>query len=136
MSSEYQPANSSASSYLAEELKPIWQKIRALDRLEVPTEPKHVQKLAGCMAALSHFISRLGEKALPLYRLLKQTKTFRWTEEATAALEGIKALFATNLILAARGICEPMILYISATNQVVSAVLVVKQDMEGHKFEV
>ena len=39
-------------------------KIRALARLEVPTELKHVQKLAGCVAALSRFISRLGEKAL------------------------------------------------------------------------
>jgi hypothetical protein len=75
-------------------------------------------------------------KALPLYRLLKQTKTFKWTEEATAAQEGIKALFATNPILAAPGICEPMILYISATNRVVSAVLVVERDMEGHKFQV
>jgi hypothetical protein len=46
-------------------------KILALARLEAPTELKHVQKLAGCMAALSHFISRLGGKALPLYRLLK-----------------------------------------------------------------
>jgi hypothetical protein len=36
-------------------------KIRALDRLEIPTELKHVQKLAGCVAALSRFISRLGE---------------------------------------------------------------------------
>src|SRR3989337_2675216 len=42
-------------------------KIRALARLEVPTELKHVQRLTGCVAALSRFISRLGEKALPLY---------------------------------------------------------------------
>ena len=35
-----------------------------------PTDLKQVQKLAGCVAALSHLISRLGEKALPLYRLL------------------------------------------------------------------
>ena len=41
-------------------------KIRALSQLAIPTELKHVQKLAGCVAALSRFISRLGEKALPL----------------------------------------------------------------------
>ena len=50
-------------------------KIRALSQLAIPTELKHVPKLAGSMAALSRFISRLGEKALPLYRLLKLTKT-------------------------------------------------------------
>jgi hypothetical protein len=27
----------------------------------------------GCLAALSRFISRLGEKGLPLYRLLRKT---------------------------------------------------------------
>ena len=88
------------------------------------------------MAALRRFISRLGEKALPLYRLLKQTKTSKWTEEATTALEDIKSLLATNPILVAPGICESMILYISATNQVVGAVPVVERNMEGHKFQV
>ena len=45
-------------------------KIRALSQLATPTKLKQVQKLAGCVAALCRFISRLGEKALPLYRLL------------------------------------------------------------------
>ena len=45
-------------------------KIRALSQLATPTDLKQIQKLTGCVAALSHFISRLGEKALPLYRLL------------------------------------------------------------------
>jgi hypothetical protein len=70
-------------------------KIRALARLEIPTELKHVQKLAGYVAALSRFISRLGEKALPLYRLLKPTKNFTWTSEVGAALAEIKTLLAT-----------------------------------------
>src|SRR3990170_2294950 len=74
-------------------------KIRALDRLEIPTQLKHVQKLAGCVAALSHFISRLGEKALPLYKLLKQTKTFQWTKEATAALEDDTSILHHVLLL-------------------------------------
>jgi hypothetical protein len=33
---------------------------------------KGVQRVLGCLAALSRFISRLGEKGLPLYRLLKK----------------------------------------------------------------
>ena len=49
-------------------------KIRALSQLATPTELKQVQKLAECVAALSRFISRLGEKALPLYRLLSVSK--------------------------------------------------------------
>ena len=75
------------------------------------------------MAALSRFISRLGEKALPLYRLLRRTEHFEWTDAATAGLEEIKAILATNPVLAAPNLGEPMLLYIAATHQVVSAVL-------------
>ena len=35
-------------------------KIRALSQLAIPTDLKHIQELAGCVAALSRFISRLG----------------------------------------------------------------------------
>ena len=86
------------------------------------------------MAALSRFISRLGEKALPLYRLLRRTNHFEWTDAATAGLEEIKTLLASNPILAAPNVGEPMLLYISATHQVLSAVLVVEGEEEGHKF--
>ena len=88
------------------------------------------------MAALSRFISRLGEKALPLYKLLKRTNNFEWTDEAKAALEEIKTLLASNPILTAPGAGEPMLLYISATNQVVSAVLVIEPEEEGQKFRI
>ena len=86
------------------------------------------------MAALSRFISRLGEKALPLYRLLGHTEHFEWTDAATAGLEEIKALLASNPVLTAPNTGEPMLLYIAATHQVVSVVLVVEQERDEHKF--
>ena len=92
--------------------------------MAMPTDLKQVQKFAGCVEALSRFISRLGEKALPLYRLLRCTNHFEWTDAATAGLEEIKALLASNPIMAAPNVGEPMLLYIAATHQVVSAVLV------------
>ena len=46
-------------------------KIQALSQLAKPTDLKQVQKLTGCVASLSRFISRLGKNALPLYRLLR-----------------------------------------------------------------
>ena len=109
-------------------------KIRALSLLATPTDLKQVQKLARCVAALSLFISRLGEKALPLYCILRLTDHFEWTEAATTGLEEIKALLASNPILAAPNVGELMLLYISATHQVVSTVLVVEREKDGHKF--
>ena len=99
-----------------------------------PTDLKQVQKLVGCVAALSCFISRLGEKALPLYHLLRRIDHFEWTNAATAGLEEIKTLLVSNPILAVPNVGEPMLLYISATHQVVSAMLVVERETEGHKF--
>ena len=103
-------------------------------QLATPTDLKQIQKLTGCVAALRRFISRLGEKALPLYRLLRCTEHFEWTDTATAGLEEIKAILATNPILAAPNIGERMLLYIATTHQVVSAVLVVEREAAEHKF--
>jgi hypothetical protein len=60
---------------------------------------KGVQKMLGCLAALSHFISRLGEKGLPLYWLLKKHKCFSWTVEAQEALDKLKTTLAHAPIL-------------------------------------
>jgi hypothetical protein len=46
------------------------EKVAALERMGPIRDLKGVQKVLGCLATLSRFISRLGEKGLPLYRLL------------------------------------------------------------------
>jgi hypothetical protein len=52
------------------------EKIKAILCIKRPTCLKDVQRLTGCVAAISRFVSRLGEKALPLYKLLKKTDKF------------------------------------------------------------
>ena len=37
---------------------------------------KGVQRVMGCLASLSHFITHLEEKGLPLYRLLNKYEHF------------------------------------------------------------
>ena len=107
------------------------EKITAIQRLGRPTCLKDVQKLSGCMAALSRFISRLGEKALPLYKLLKKTEKFTWTAEADVALEELKKMLQEAPILAAPRDKEPLLLYIAVTTRVVSVVIVVERPEEG-----
>jgi hypothetical protein len=67
------------------------EKVAALERMGPIRDLKGVQKVLGCLAALSRFISRLGEKGLPLYRLLKKHERFSWTAEAQDALDKLKA---------------------------------------------
>jgi hypothetical protein len=51
------------------------------------------------MAALSRFISRLGEKGLPFYKLLKKVDKFQWTLEAQEALDALKKFLTTPPVL-------------------------------------
>jgi hypothetical protein len=95
-----------------------------------------VQKLMGCLTSLSCFISRLGEKGPPLYRLLKKSEHFSWTPEAQKALDEIKALLSNAPMLVPCLEKEPLLLYIAATNQVVSATVAVERQEEGHALPV
>ena len=79
------------------------------------------------MASISRFISRLGEKALPLYQLLKKTTHFEWNDKAAEAFLQLKKMLTTPPVLAAPAAKEPMLLYIAATSRVVSIVMVVKR---------
>jgi hypothetical protein len=90
----------------------------------------------GCLAALSRFISCLGEKGLPLYRLLRKAECFTWTPEAEEALENLKALLTKTPILVPPAAGEALLIYVAATTQVVSTAIVVERREEGHALPV
>ena len=52
------------------------QKITAISNMGPLRNVKGVQRLIGCLAALSRFISLLGEWGIPLYKLLKKMDAF------------------------------------------------------------
>jgi hypothetical protein len=117
-------------------IEPNPEKVTAPKRMGPIRDLKGVQKVLGCLAALSRFISRLGEKGLPLYRLLKKHECFSWTVEAQEALDKIKATLARAPILTPPQDGEPPYLYVAATTQAVSAVIVVERTGEGHALPV
>jgi hypothetical protein len=49
-------------------------KIRTIEAMRPPARIKDVKKLAGCLAALSRFISRLAKRALPFFILLRKSR--------------------------------------------------------------
>ena len=61
------------------------EKIKAITSLAKPACINDVQRVAGRIAALSQFISRLGEKAIPLYQMMKKTYRFIWSDAVDAA---------------------------------------------------
>jgi ribonuclease HI len=97
---------------------------------------KGVQRVTGCLAALSRFITQLGERSLPLYKLMKKSDHFTWTPKAQEALDSLKNLLKSPPILTASTTEEPMLLYISAMTQVISATLLVEREEPGRSQKV
>ena len=73
---------------------------------------------------------------LPLYKLLKKIDKFLWDDAADAALQGLKEIFSSPPILASPEESEPMLLYLAASNKVISLVIVVERKEEGYEYGV
>jgi hypothetical protein len=48
------------------------EKVSAITKMKLPESLHDVQKLMGCLTALSRFISRLDVRGLPFFKLLKK----------------------------------------------------------------
>jgi len=73
---------------------------------------------------------------LSLYKLLKKSDTFVWTEEAQAALDRLKSLLTSAPVLVVLNPHEPLLHYLAATNHMVSAASVVEREEPGHTLKV
>jgi hypothetical protein len=112
------------------------EKIAAITSMGPIQDLKGVQRVMGCLVALSRFISCLGERGLPLYRLLRKAECFTWTPEAEEALGNRKALLTKAPILVPPAAGEALLIYVAATTQVVSAAIMVERQEEGHALPV
>ena len=106
-------------------------KIKAILDMEPPKNLHQVQQLAGRLAALSRFIAKLGEKALPFYSLMKKSEKFEWTDEAQESFDNLKKILSTSPVLVTPREKETLLMYIAATVQVFSSVLVVEREEAG-----
>jgi hypothetical protein len=83
---------------------------------------------------LSRFVSHLGEKAMPLYQLMKKTYYFVWSQRTDDSFNDLKRALSIAPVLAAPASREPMLIYIVATPRVVSVVIVVERIEEGKEL--
>jgi hypothetical protein len=111
-------------------------KVDAIRKMKRPDGKKDVMKFTDMMVALGHFISKLGEKGLPFFKLLKKSDKFEWIDEADQTLEELKTFLSMPPVMVPPVPKETLLLYISASTQVVSAVLVEERPEEGHPYPV
>jgi hypothetical protein len=112
------------------------EKIMAITRMGPIQNVKGVQRIMGCLVALSRFVSCLGERGLPLYQLLKKADRFVWIAEAQEVLDKLKHTLTKAPILVLPIEREPLLLYVAATTQAVSVALVAELEEVGHALKV
>jgi len=93
-------------------------------------------KLTGCMATLRRFISQLGDRGLPFFKLLRKSNKFEWNDDASKAFQELKDFLTSPPVLTAPEDGEVLLLYIAATTNMVSTVLVVERNEPGHVYKV
>jgi hypothetical protein len=78
------------------------------------------------MATLSRFISKLGEYGMPFYRLQHKVDGFQWDDQAAATFVELKQYLKSLPTLVHPKPDDVLLLYVAATNAVVSTVIVVE----------
>jgi hypothetical protein len=86
-----------------------------------------MQRLTGSLAALSHFIFRLAERAVPFFKLMRGFDPFTWTEEVEQAFQEMKQYLTSLPVLVAPKPGETLFLYLAAMTEVISMVLVAER---------
>lgn len=78
----------------------------------------------GRVTSLGRFISKLGERALPFFKLMKRKGSFEWTPEADATFQDLEKYLTSPPVMVALRPLEPLVLYLAATPHSASAALV------------
>jgi hypothetical protein len=102
------------------------EKISAITNMKAPT----------CLVALNRFISKLGERGLPFFKLLKHQEKFAWTPEVDQALAQLKDFLSKPPVLKAPRKKEQLLLYLAVTTHVVSTAIIVKRQEDGLAYPV
>ncbi|GJS29146.1 reverse transcriptase domain-containing protein [Tanacetum coccineum] len=104
-------------------------KTKAIADMQSPQTLKEMQSLSGKLAALKRFLSRSAEKSLPLLKdITKENKDeYRWTESAEKAFQEMKQCIVGLPLLTTPGKEETLYVYLAASTEAVSAVLLTKR---------
>jgi hypothetical protein len=81
----------------------------------------------GYLTVLSRFISRLAERALSFFKLLRKSRPFVWTEDVEETFHELKRYLTSPPVMVAPEPSEPLLLYIVATSEAVSMVMVAER---------
>lgn len=97
---------------------------RAFLEMTPPKTMKNVQRLANKLVALSRFISKATDKNLPFFKVLRNAKTFEWTDDCEKAFTKLKNYLSNPLLLSKSNPKEELFLYLVVSSTVMNTMLV------------
>jgi hypothetical protein len=102
-------------------------KVEAIKKLQRPRSRGEIQKLEGMMTSLSRFISKSGERGIPFYKLLRKMAGFQWDNQAMAVFNELNQYLKSLPTLIPPKEDDVLLVYIVATDTVISTVIAVEQ---------
>jgi hypothetical protein len=109
-------------------------KIKAIVCMKPPQSRKEVQRLIGRIAVLNRFMAKIAMWSFPFFKVLRGSDTFEWGSEQQEAFSELKEYIQKLPTLVSPQSDQPLILYVSATNMVVSGALVQEREiLNGNK---
>ena len=108
------------------------EKFKAIKDMSPPQTLREMQKLAGRVTALKRFISKMGEHALPFFKMMKKKGLFEWTQEAYQAFQGLKKYLTSPPVMVAPRALESLVLYLAATPySAIAALVAVREERQA-----
>jgi hypothetical protein len=99
--------------------------------MQDPVSVKDVQKLTVRVVVLNRFILKAAERSLPFFQVLRISKNFQRSETQKQAFQELKDYLSNMTKLCPPEPISPLLIYVSASNSAVSAVLVQEKEEEG-----
>ena len=98
--------------------------IKAINSLQLPRNPKEVQKLTGMMAALNRFIFKSAERCRPFFLLPHKWKEFQWSEECVMSFQELKQYLSHPPIMSSPVVDKVLFAYIAVALYAISLVFI------------
>jgi len=105
-------------------------KMKAIISMVEPSTKKEVQKLTRRIAALNRFISKSVECNLPFFKALRGEDKVEWGPDQSKAFQQLTNYLATRLLVTVLDSEAPLLLYVAASDHVISGVLVQEKEEE------
>ena len=100
--------------------------MKAIIKVKSPKTMKKVQSLTGKVATLNRFVSRVMNKCMPFFKVLKRAS--QWTNECEKALEKLKEYLTKPPLLSPSVMGEKLYLYLAVSNIAVSSTLIREEE--------